>query len=102
MERREQERARPISREDPTGPIPAMGRGREADDQDPRVRIAEARDRTSPVLLVGVPRDLLARDVLAPRDQTRALPAHHDLGRHQVERATADGSGHGSMLRRPR
>jgi hypothetical protein len=52
---------------------------REPHDEDPGVRIAEARERPAPIRLIAVPRDLLASDELAPRDEARAAPALDDL-----------------------
>ena len=80
MQRRPQEVTRGIAGEDTAGPVAAVRRRRQAKDEDPRVRVAEARDRPAPVLLVAEPRDLLPGDELAPRDQPRAAPTGDDLG----------------------
>src|SRR4029079_15493550 len=80
MERGEQEIPGRVTGEHPPGAIPAMGRRREAQQQDPRRRIAEAGHRPSPVGLVTEPRDLLPGDGLAPGDQPRAASARLDLG----------------------
>ena len=69
------------------GAIAAVRRRREPDDQHPRRRIAEARHRPAPVRPVGEARDLLSRDLLAPRDQPRARAARDDLGLDPAERA---------------
>ena len=78
MQRGEQEVARAVAGEDPAGPVPAVRRGREAEDQDPRGRIAEALHRPAPVVPVAVRRPLLARDLLAPLDEPRAAAAVDD------------------------
>ncbi len=85
MQRREQEVAAPIAREDPARPVPAVSGGSQPEDQDRRVRIAPARDRPAPVLLVGEARDLLPRDLLPPLDQPRAETADHDVVADPVE-----------------
>ena len=67
------------------GPVAAVGRRREADEEDPRVRVAEPGHRPTPVRLVAEAGDLLARDLLAPRDEPRAAPARDDLGGQRRE-----------------
>src|SRR5919204_427256 len=42
-------------------------------------------DRTPPVLMVGEPGDLVARDALAPRDETWTHAALDDVGRNEGE-----------------
>ena len=79
MERGPQEVARGVTGEDPPRPVPAVGGRRQPEQQDPGIRIAEARHRPAPVRLVAEPGDLLARDLLAPRDEPRAAAAGHDL-----------------------
>ena len=76
----EQEVARGVAGEDAAGAVAAVRRGREADQQDPRVGVAEARHRPAPVRLVAEPGDLLAGDLLAPLDEPRAATADDDLG----------------------
>jgi hypothetical protein len=80
MQRRPQEVAAGVAGEDPTGSIAAVGRRREPEQQDPRIRITEARDGPAPVRLVAEPGDPLPRDSLAPFDQPRAPAALDDLG----------------------
>ena len=72
MHRPEQPIARAIAGEHPPGAVGAVGRRRQAEHQDPRLRIAEAGDRPTPVHLVAERRPLLDGDLLAPRDQPRA------------------------------
>ena len=85
MERSEEEVARRIAREDPTGPVAAVRRGREAEQQDARVGVTEAGHGTRPVGLVAEAGDLLACHPLAPLDQPRAAAALHDLGGQRRE-----------------
>ncbi len=95
---REQPVAGTITREDPAGAVGAVGRGREARDQDPGPRVAEPGYRAAPVRVRAERRPLLPRHLLAPLDQTRARPALDDLGAERPER----GSGvtwHRPMLR---
>ena len=79
MERGPQEVARRVAGEDAPGPVAAVGRRREPDEQDPRLRVAEPRQRTAPVGLIPESGDLLARDELAPGDEPRAAAADDDL-----------------------
>jgi hypothetical protein len=61
-------------------------RGRsQPDDEDAGVRVAGTGDRTPPVLMVGEPGDLVARDALAPRDETWTHAALDDVGRNEGE-----------------
>ena len=86
VHRPEQPVARAIAGEHAPGPVAAVGRRREADDEDLRGRVAEARHRAAPVVLVGVGRPLLGRHLLPPGHQPRAGPARHDLGGDGCER----------------
>jgi hypothetical protein len=80
MEGRPQEVAAGVAGEDATRPVAAVRRRGKPDDEDPRVRIAEARQRPAPVRLVAVAADLLAGDRLAPGDEPGASSARDDLG----------------------
>src|SRR2546428_6305342 len=86
MQSREQEVARSIAREDAPRAVPPVGGRGEADDSDPRARIAEPGDRTAPVLLVGEAGHLLPGDLFAPGDQPWACPADDHLGSDRLER----------------
>ena len=79
MKRCPQEVARRVAGEDPAGPVPAVRRRREADDQDPRIGVAKAGHRPAPVRLVAEPGNLLARYLFAPGDEPRTPAAHDDL-----------------------
>ena len=68
-----------IAGEDPAGPVAAVRGRRQPQQQDPRIRVAEPRQRPAPVRLVAEPRDLLDGDPLAPLDQPRTPPARDDL-----------------------
>jgi hypothetical protein len=57
-----------------------VGRRREANDQDARAGIAEARDRPCPVALAREARRRLTPDLLAPRNESRAAHAVDYLG----------------------
>jgi hypothetical protein len=78
MQRGEEEVARPVAGEDPSGPVAAVGRRRQPDDEDPRGRVPESRHRPAPVLLVRERRPLLPGHALAPLDQSRAATAGRD------------------------
>ena len=57
-----------------------MGSGSQPEDNDPRIGIAEAGYRFSPILAVAIGTALLASNLLAIRDQSRATGAGNDLG----------------------
>src|SRR5439155_19938243 len=86
MERAEDPVARAIARGDAPGAVPAVGGGREPDEEHPRVGLAEPGNGTRPVVLVAVRGPLLATDRLAPLDQPRAPAALDDLRGHAGER----------------
>ena len=74
-----------VAGEDPAGAVGAVrGRG-EADDYQPRRRVAEAVDRPRPVVLAAVAHGRVGRGCLAPPDQPRAAAADVDLGRQRGE-----------------
>ena len=76
-----QEVARGVAGEHAPGPVAAVRGRREADEQDLRARVAEARHRPAPVRLVAEARDLDPRLLLAPRDQARTGEAVRDRRR---------------------
>ena len=80
MERRVEPVAGAVAGEHPPGAVGAVGGGGEADDQDPRGRIAEAADRPRPVVLAAEAARRIGRLGLAPGDQPRAAAAGVDLG----------------------
>jgi len=86
MECRPQEVAARVAGEDAAGSIAAMGGRREPHDENARVGIPEAGQRSAPVRLVAVAGDLLAGDPLAPRDEPWAPTAFDDLALELVER----------------
>ena len=81
---REQEVAGAVAGEDAAGAVAAVGRGGEADDEQPRARIAEARHRPAPVLLVAEALDLL-RATRGTTAQPRAALAGDDVRGHAGE-----------------
>ncbi len=82
-----------IAGERASGAVRAVGSGREAEHQDTRVGIAEARNRLSPILPIEVGAALLARDSLAIFDQARTAGA----GNHFAIQLIKPG-GHSSTL----
>ena len=72
VQRRVEPVARTVAREHPPGPVGAVRGRRQADDEQPGAGVAEARHRAPPVLLVAERGALRARDLLAPRDESRA------------------------------
>jgi peptidoglycan/xylan/chitin deacetylase (PgdA/CDA1 family) len=89
VQRRPQEVAGRVAGKDATRPVRAVGRRRQANDVDPRVRIPEARRGPAPVGLVAEPGDLLARHPLPPGHEAGAAPALHDLVPKCVQRLGA-------------
>ena len=76
----------PVPGEHPPRPVPPVGRGREAHDQEARVRVPEPGEGSTPILPVAERRPLLMGDPLAVRDEPRALPARDDPGVQRIER----------------
>src|SRR5438445_6337947 len=79
MERREQEVAGTIAGEDSAGAVPAVGGRAEPPHEHPRLRIPEPGNGLRPVVPFGVPLRLQPGRLLAPRHETRTLPARDDL-----------------------
>ena len=79
VHRRHQEQAGAIAGEHPAGAVGAVRAGRQADDQQARLGIAEAGQRAAPVGLVAIRGALHRRDVGAVRPQPRAPRARDDL-----------------------
>lgn len=73
------ESSRGITREWPAGAVGAMGTGREAEDQDSRIRVSEARDRLPPVFVVAIGATLFACDLFAIRNKARAASTGDNL-----------------------
>src|SRR6185503_20450206 len=80
------------------GPVAAVRRGRESEEQDARVRVTEAGYGTRPVGLVAEAGDLLAGHPLAPLDEARAATALHQFGGERREGGTV-GRRHGYFSR---
>src|SRR5262249_3469407 len=85
-QRRVEEVARPVAREDPTRAVGTVRRGREPGHENPRLGIAEAGHRTTPVRAVAECSALLRGDLLAPRDETGARAAGDDLAVEGAQR----------------
>src|SRR3712207_3736224 len=84
MERGVEEVARSIAGEDASRAIRAVRAGREPEDDQLRVPIAEAIHGTTPVLVGEIRASLLDRDRLAMRDEARARATRVDLfGEHR-------------------
>lgn len=81
----EQEVAGPITGEHPAGPVGPVGGRSQPHDQDGGVRVAEARHRTTPVLLVPVCGTTLERHLLSPRHEPGAGPAGNHFGGHGLQ-----------------
>ena len=91
MERAEEEVPRLVAREDPAGAIPAVRRGGEPDDQEPRPRITERGKGTAPVDLSPKTAGSAPRGFLPPGDEPRTAPAGDDPGFETAE--NGDGIG---------
>ena len=68
-----------VAGEHAAGAVGAVGGGGEADDRQPRRRVAEAGHRAPPVVLAAEAARRVGRACLAPLDQPRAAPAGVDL-----------------------
>lgn len=79
VQRAEKEVARLIAREDAAGPVPAVGRRRQAHDEKPRGRISERGDRTGPVGLPHEAPGRIPRNAFAPGHQPGTSAARDDL-----------------------
>jgi hypothetical protein len=91
MERRPQEVAAGIAGEDAPGPVAAVGGRGEAQDQNPRVRVAKSGEGPRPVLLAREASRGLARGLLAPLDEPRTTPAADNLTLQDSERGAGFG-----------
>jgi hypothetical protein len=87
--------ARAVAGEDSSGSVAAMRGGRQAQQQDARVRVAEPGHRSSPIRLVPEGGAPFPRDFLAVTPQTRTTIAADDGAADEVE------SGHAKALRLP-
>ena len=77
--------ARAVAGEHAAGAVGAVGGGRQAEQADARVGVAEAGHGAAPVLLVGKRRALLPRHLLAPLDEPRAATAVGDLALERLQ-----------------
>src|SRR5439155_27374392 len=68
-----------VAGEDTAGAVPAVRGRRQADDEEPRPRVAEARHRPAPVFPVAVAFDLLACHLFAVSHEPGAESAAGDL-----------------------
>jgi len=93
VERIEEPVAAAVAGEHPARPVTAVRGGRQADQQQARTRIAEARQRARPVLLAGVARRRLHGDGFTMGDQPGTATAADDAGVEMVERASILQSG---------
>jgi len=91
MECRPQEVAARVTGEDTAGPITAVRGGRQPEDEDSSVRIAEAGQRARPVRLAGETARRLAPGALAPLDQPRTPDANDDLALERLQDVAALG-----------
>jgi hypothetical protein len=78
VQRSEEPIATSVSGEDASSSIATVGGGRKPQHQQSCPRIAKARNRFAPVLLIAKSSNLLASDRLAPLDQPRAETASDD------------------------
>src|SRR5580658_7673979 len=79
--------ARAVAREHPAGAVGAMGGGGQAENQQLRVRVAEAGDGLAPVVPVAVGEALFGGDRFAIFDEARAFAARDDLAVEPIELA---------------
>jgi len=74
-----------IPGEDPSCAIPAMGRGREPDDEETSLRVAKRRDWTAPVHLVRERAPLLPCNALSPMDKAGTSATRDDFTRDRIK-----------------
>ena len=86
-------RVHAIAGEHASGAIGAMGRGREAEHEQPGVGVAEARDGARPVRVVAEGRALDRRDAATVRAQSRARLAVDDGGVGGTQPRAEQGAG---------
>ncbi len=94
----EEEIAGFVASEDPARSVSPVGRGREADYENPRPRVAEGRKRPPPVRFSPEPARRILRGELPPGDESRAAFAGDDLPLDAAQRVSLrptgdDGSG---------
>ena len=70
--------------------VAAVRRGREADDENARCRVAESRQRLGPVFLPPITQRRFLGDLFAPADETRALAASNHRSVELFERGHAE------------
>jgi len=75
----------PISGECASRAVASVSRGSQADNEDPRVRIAKSRNRPTPVIPIAEGGAFRPGDVLAVSNEPRTLAACNNLGRHTFE-----------------
>src|SRR5512143_3682814 len=78
MERAKQKITAPVPGEHPAGPVPTMGGGGEADDQELRRGVAKSRQRLPPVRLFAVAPNLFPCHLLPVRHQSWTASAVND------------------------
>jgi len=86
VQRAEQEAAGLVSRKEPAGAISSVRCRSQADQKNSGVRIAEGRERTSPVGLSSKAARRVVRGLLPPGDQARTTLAADDLTRDPGQR----------------
>src|SRR2546426_6661969 len=77
-----QEFPAPVSRESPPRAVASMGRRRQPDDQDLRIRVPEPWDRPTPVFPIAERGAFRASDALTVSHEARTTATRHDLGGH--------------------
>jgi hypothetical protein len=99
---------RAVPREDPARAVGAVSSRRQADDQQPGLRVAEARHGTPPILLISEALDPDAGHRLAPASKARTSLARDDVasdtrqGISSHPRVTLETVGVRGPVRRPR
>ena len=75
----------PVACEHSSRAVPAMGRGREPDDEETSLRVAERRDWTAPVRLVRERAPLLPCNALSPLDKAGTPATRDDFARDRIK-----------------
>ena len=74
-----------IARKHSSRAVPAVGRGREPDDEETSLRVAERRDWTAPVRLVRERAPLLPCNALSPMDKAGTSATRDDFTRDRIK-----------------
>ena len=91
-----------IARKHSSRAVPAVGRGREPDDEETSLRVAKRRDWTAPVLLVHERPPFLPCNTLSPSDKAGTPATRDDFTRNRNKATVMVSPHHGPSTTRPK